>query len=735
MVNIAPGPKVQVSAVETKVSHRILKKYVPIFQQRAVDNDLLVEGKRNLTSYFQSKGYYDVDVAVQTSQPTPDLEKIEYVISRGQRYKLERISFTGASYFDEGTLRERMFMQPASFLMGHGRYSEVFRDKDEDTIAALYRSNGFRDVKVTSTVNRNYQGKTGHVAVTIHIDQGPQWLVEKVALEGFTLFKPDELRRRIASAPGEPFADVNLASDRNALLTMYFARGYPNAQLKAAWAPSGKLHQVSVTYTVTEGNPEYVREVLISGLKTTRPSLVKKYTDWNPGEPLSPIRETNIQKSLYDVGVFAKVDTAVQNPDGDTDYKYVLYNFREANRYTLDVGVGAQVGRFGTPSANSLGSPAGSTGFSPEVSAGISRINFLGIGHSVSLRTAYSNLDKHASLEYLVPRFRDINGRNLTFTLLYDNALNVLTFASRREEANVRLSQQFSRTINASVRFTYRRVSVSDVVIPTLLIPQLLQPVRLGLAGATFVQDRRDDKADPHKGIYNTGDFEIADRYFGGQRNFARLLLRNATYYQLKRHLILARQTQFGIIEPFASPAGSSQQELVPLPERFFAGGADSLRAFPYNEAGPRDTGAPLTPGAPASQPTGFPLGGNALFINNVELRFPLLGPNIQGVVFHDMGNVFTRLSDISLRVHQRNLQDFNYTVHDVGFGVRYRTPVGPVRVDLAYGINPPSFVGFSGTPDQLLQCNPNAPPSGSCVGVPQSVSHFQFFFSIGQTF
>jgi outer membrane protein insertion porin family len=178
--------------------------------------------------------------------------------------------------------------------------------------------------------------------------------------------------------------------------------------------------------------------------------------------------------------------------------------------------------------------------------------------------------------------------------------------------------------------------------------------------------------------------------------------------------------------------------ESVPLPERFFAGGADSLRAFAFNEAGPRDTGAPLVPGGPASQPTGFPLGGNALFINNVELRFPLIGQNIQGVFFHDMGNVFTSLSDISFRYSQRNPDDFNYTVHAVGFGVRYRTPVGPVRADLAYSLNPPSFYGFSGTPQQILLCNPNNPVSleqSFCQITKQSTGHVQFFFSIGQTF
>jgi outer membrane protein insertion porin family len=230
----------------------------------------------------------------------------------------------------------------------------------------------------------------------------------------------------------------------------------------------------------------------------------------------------------------------------------------------------------------------------------------------------------------------------------------------------------------------------------------------------------------------------VSTKYFGSQRSFARALVRNATYYSLGKNWVLARQTQFGVIVPFAAPAGIDAQESVPLPERFYAGGADSLRAFPFNQAGPRDTGAPLVPDGPSSEATGFPLGGNALFINNIELRFPFIGQNIQGVIFHDMGNVYSSLGDLSFRFHQNNPQDFNYMVHAVGFGIRYRTPVGPIRADIAYSINPPSYVGFSGTPAELLNCNPNVLPSqlpSYCTPSPQSISHYQFFFSIGQTF
>ena len=734
-LDVDPGPQVKLTAVETKVSKRKLKKYVPIYQEGTVDNDLLMEGKRNLQDYFQNQGYYDAEVEFRQLSPQDDLERIEYVISRGQRFRLAHLTLSGNKYFDSETIRERMFIAPASLRLRHGRYSEAFRRKDEENITNLYRANGFRDVKVVSSVERDYRGKPGDVAVTINIEEGPQWLVDDLDIHGIAQVDLKDLTSNLASSSGQPFSNVQIARDRDYLLTYYFAHGFPSAQFNATWQVDGTPNHVNLVYTIKEGDRQYVREVLTSGLKTTRPSEVNKQITFHPGDPLSPIQQTNIQKQLYDLDIFARVDTAIENPDGDTDHKYVLYNFEEANRYTFAVGVGAQVGRFGTPNTESLGSPAGTTGFSPEFSLQVSRLNFLGLGHTVTAQAVYSNIEKRGSLTYLQPRVRNVSGQNLTYTILFDNTLDVRTFAAKREEGSVQLAEKFSKSLTGLFRFAYRRVSVSNVVIPVLLIPQLVQPVRIGMLSGTLVQDRRDNPADPHRGMYNTADIGMSGKFFGSERDFARVLLRNATYYQLTKNLVLARQTQFGAILPFSPPAGISAQESVPLPERFFSGGADSLRAFGYNEAGPRDTGAPLAPGGPASAPTGFPLGGNALFINNVELRFPLLWQNVQAVLFHDMGNVYSSLSNISLRFSQKNLQDFNYAVHDAGIGLRYKTPVGPVRVDLAYAINPPTFIGFKGTPYQLLQCGPNAPPLGPCQPVQQNTGHIQFFFSIGQTF
>ena len=734
-LTIEPGTRVTVKAVEAKVSKRVLKRYVPVYQERAVDNDLLVEGKRNLSDYFQSQGYYDVSVDFHVLPPEKDLQSIEYVISRGPRFKLVHLEIAGNHYFDTKDIRERMYLEPASFRLRHGRYSEAFLRRDQEQITNLYRSNGFRDAKVSTQVERDYHGQSGDVKVTMTIDEGRQWFVDNLEVRGVTQVNSQDLTGELASAAGQPFADVNMASDREYILTYYYSRGFPDATFSAAWQPSPTPEHANIVYTIKEGEQQFVREVITSGLKTTRQSYLDKHITMKAGQPLSPIQETEIQRQFYDLGIFARVDTAVQNPEGDDTHKYVLYNFEEADRYTFTLGLGAQIARFGTPSTTDLSSPAGTTGFSPEVSLNVSRLNFLGVGHLVSARALYSSIEKRGSISYIQPRFRGVDGRNVTYSILFDQTLDVRTFAAKREEGSIQLSQKVSKSITGLFRFAYRRVSVSDVVIPVLLVPRLLQPVRIGILSATIIQDRRDNPTDPHRGIYNTADLGLAGSFFGSQRSFGRMLLRNATYYPLSKSIVLARQTQFGIILPFAAPSGVSGQESVPLPERFFGGGADSLRAFPYNEAGPRDTGASLVPGGPASQPTGFPLGGNALFVNNVELRFPFIGENMQGVFFHDMGNVYSSVGDISFRFHQKDLQDFNYTVHAAGFGLRYKTPVGPVRADFAYSINPPSFVGFKGTPQQLLSCNPNVPPAGVCQGVQQGISHFQFFFSIGQTF
>ena len=299
-----------------------------------------------------------------------------------------------------------------------------------------------------------FSGKTSEL-VTVRIEEGAQWFVDHLEINGPSQVTPDGLPQ-LASSAGQPFSESSLAADREQILTYYYSRGFPSASFNATWQEMGTPHHVNVSYTITEGEPHFVREVITSGLRTTRQSLVDRRITLKPGDPLSPIEMTDIQKRFYDLGVFARVDTAVENPDGETERKYILYHFEEANRYTFAVGIGAQVGRIGTPSASDLSAPGGSTGFSPEASLTVSRLNFLGMGHMVTARALYSRVEKRGSISYLQPRFRDVEGRNITYSLLFD-----IRWTRTRLEARGRIGANFAKVQQIArglFQFAYRRV-------------------------------------------------------------------------------------------------------------------------------------------------------------------------------------------------------------------------------------------------------------------------------------
>jgi outer membrane protein insertion porin family len=723
-LHIIAGPRIDVRAIGAKISDGQLRKYVPVYEEHAVDNDLLTEGARNLRDYLQTTGYFDADVQFKRQNVINDKADIDYLIAPGERHKVVAILISGNKVFDTATIRERMYLRAASFLQfPHGRYSENLLSRDEDSIRSLYQSNGYRDVKVTHRVDdRSVAGsKTGVVTIYIHIDEGPRYLVGKLTVNGIESLDRTKILSQLSSTANQPYSEYNVALDREAILNRYFEKGFANATFEWSAIPSAEPNRFDVTYTITEGGQEFVRQVIYTGNRHTKPQLINRMIDLNPGDPLSPLQMTDTQRKLYNLGVFSRVDTAIQDPNGESVNKYVLYDLEEGKRYTMRVGVGAEFARIGG-CQSCLDAPAGQNGFAPRVSYDITRGNLWGDGHSITLGFRVSTLEQRAVLTYAWPRFRDNPNLTLSFNGLYDNSRDVRTFSYTRLEGSIRLDQRLSKTTRLSWAYINRRVSVDQdtLKISPLLIPLLSQPVRLGLISGALIQDHRDDPLDPHKGYYFSVDLGLAEHIFGSQRNFVRMLARHSSYYRIGKRMVLARSTVAGEILAFHYTG--TAYDSIPLPERFFSGGDTSDRGFPQEQAGPRDPN------------TGFPIGGTALLFNQTELRFPLIGENIGGVLFHDMGNTFETVSNVNLHVHQHGLQDFNYMVHAVGFGLRYRTPVGPLRVDLAYSINPPKFFGYPGTLEQLLNAgvNPCGTP-GVCTQT--SVSHFQYFFSIGQTF
>ena len=758
---IEPGPVVVIFATGFHISRGVLKREVPVYEEKALDDDLLNEGKRNLLDYLQSRGRFDAAVEFQ-KESAPDVLRVIYHVNPGAVHRFDLIDIAGNKYFSRQILRQRMRIQPAGFL-SRGHFSGALLKSDVATLQALYVSNGFRQVKIQTKVDDNYRGAENHLAVAIYIDEGPQTLVGDLQIVGNQKIDAKSFPE-LSTAPGQPYSEQNLANDRDAILSYYFNHGFSKATLDIVTKPSHDPNLEDVTYTIHEGEQFFVNQVMVSGLEHTHDYVVQREIQVKAAEPLSQQDLLDTQSKLYDLGIFNQVDTAMQNPEGSDPQKNVLIQAQEAKRYTFTYGIGLE---FETGLPSGTNNPAGAAGVSPRVGFDVTRLNMFGRDQTLIFQSHVGRLQQRGLVSYEIPKLLNNNRLKLFYTVFYDNSLDVATFTSQRLEGKIDLRQELGKqqpnhSTSITYRFDYRRVKASNFAanFSPAEFSLLSLPAVVGGPGFTFIRDKRDNPLESTKGQYFTLDAFAASSYVGSQSDFGRALLQDSTYYAFGRtnhKFVFARSTSIGLEQVYRGtrilPPGACQVTnltascgqtitVIPLPELFFAGGGNSHRGFGLNQAGPRDPDS------------GFPVGGSALFVNSEELRFPpvslpYLGEGFGFAIFHDMGNVFTAGHDLLkgvLRWHQTNPaeclqaggvpntscmtrfdnQGYDYTSHAMGIGVRYKTPIGPLRFDFGYNLNPTSY--FQGLVN---------PKTGQLTGdfETQRLRHFNVFFSIGQPF
>ena len=773
------GPIVKVEITGTKVSSARRKKLLPIYEESAVDTDLLNEGAHNIREFLERQGYFDaqVDPVVSGVPDTPSYaadgtplpppsnltEHVTFQANQGKKYKVIAVNITGNKYFETDNIKERMQVVKADAYVRNGRYSPTLLSNDVDSITSLYRANGFNKVKITSAeVKGGQDRKIGTITVNITIDEGPQQKFGNVTLAGENPARKDQMQSIITAEKGQPFALANVSNDRDNILQAYLSKGFDQAKVEVRQVTRKEDPTVTdVNYIVTEGEQVEVDRILISGVHHTRRSLVDQQLLLKPHDPLDGSAIVEMQRRYYDLALFNEANVAVQNPEGLTDRKNVLVQLSEAKRWDVTYGAGFE-SQLSTPQTNcraqqSLGgtgstcSPEGSAGASFRVSADVTRINLFGTDQSLTVHGTYGLLERVATATLNTPKFLGKPNFSTQISGGYSNVQNISTFKASTLQGLFRVTQKVPKTDTFIYDFTFRRVSVdqNSLQVTANLIPLLAQPVRVGGPGFTWIHDTRTPSPlDAQKGQYLSVQDFFANGAFGSQTNFNKVDVTYSTYYTWgkKRKYTFARNTRFGIenatgANPNAGIVGcqgillttNASCDPVPLPERLYAGGATSHRGFGINDAGPRD----LT--------TGYPVGGTAVFVNSLEMRLPapvlpVVGDSVSFVIFHDMGNAFLHSGDVFpsiARFHQPNQQtcrqvtgfvtvgtcDFAYFSHAVGLGARYNTPVGPIRLDLSYNLNPPIYPVI----DDYTSAIPN-----HHVG---QASHFQFFFSIGQSF
>jgi outer membrane protein insertion porin family len=724
--DVTAGPRVRIELGGARLSKGKLRKLLPIYAEGAVDEDLLQEGRRNIRDYFQREGYFDADVQVSSHVDAQSGERvISYEISRGDRFRLAGVAFEGNKYFRRELLEGRLQLQPASFASS-GRFSQRLVRDDTDSIKALYVSNGFRDVQVTSAVDNDYQGKKGNLFVSFRIVEGAQTLVASLQIEGNHFVSKDALHAVVGSTPGQPYSEADVASDRNNILAMYYNEGFPEAHFREEVTPGDSPNSVHLVYHLAEGRRIEVTKVLLTGYQFTRPGIIARQVQIEADGPLREGDVVDTQRRLYNLGIFNRVTIAPQNPNGTDPEKTMVVDVQEGKRYTVGYGGGFEVQEIAAscnnPNPQSCNPNATQVAASPRGIFEISRSNMFGLTQTLSFKGRVSTLQYRAVLSYTALNFLDRKDLSWQLTGFADKSQDINTFTSTRYEGAFQVAEALSPGSSLVYRYFYRRVRASEIKVALDEIPLLSQPTLVGGFGITYSRDRRDNPADAKHGTFNTVDLSDALRSVGSSASFFRAFFQNSSFHSFGRAFVFARSVRFGVeqvlgntVEPddptCLSTTGTSCST-VPLPERFFAGGGTSLRGFGLNQAGPRDP------------TTGFPVGGLALLAFNQELRFPMklpiVGNRLGGTVFYDAGNVYTNLEHISFAWKPPANNSLSYFSHTVGFGLRYPTPIGPVRVDFGYQLNSPQYQATI------------APAT-----TPQTfhIPHFQFFFNIGPIF
>jgi outer membrane protein insertion porin family len=617
------------------------------------------------------------------------VDTIVYVISKGKKHKVTDVSVAGNKQLKTDELTPLITVKK-SHLFSPGNYSEQLVRASTKNLLAVYQSEGFSSAQVTSSVAH----KDGNLAVAFHVVEGARDIVSSLKIDGADTFPEAKFAPGgLKLAAGKPYSQKFVEADRANIVAHYFQAGYLTANFRetAAVAAKNDPHHVNVVYHIYEGPQVFTQDVVTLGRVRTQQRLIDKdVATIVPNHPLTETALLTAESELYNhTGVFDWAEVDPRRQITTQTKEDVLVKVHEARRNTMTYGFGFEIinrggsvpsGTVALPGLPPVGLPSNftvsqTTYYGPRGSFQYTRNNVRGKGESLSATAFAGRLDQRVAGYYIDPNFLWSTWGATTAIFTEHNEENPI-YSSQVENGSVQLQKFLDRKKHDIffMRYSFSQTDLTRILIPDLVLPQD-QHVRLSTIAANFTRDTRDNPLDAHKGMLQSVELDFNTTKLGSSVNFAKLIEQTAYYRPVFHHIVWANSLRIGLAQPFAN-------SLVPLSEAFFTGGGNTLRGFPLDGAGPQRQVQVCSSGS--STDCSFiqvPSGGNEQLIINSEARIPV--PIKQGlglVVFYDGGNVFPTVG----------FHDFTslYT-NNVGLGLRYATPVGPVRIDLGHNLNP----------------------------------------------
>ncbi len=620
------------------------------------DEETVEKFRDHLVRSYQKKGYAKAVVAV-SYETARDEEIVSFTVTKGDRYAVGKVAVEGTKAISSQTARGVVqTSKPGLFTMG--RLVEEDLAADAGAILGLYHARGFHGAKVPPpAVTPGFHPFT--LDVDFRVTSGIRYAVGSRSFTGNARLTDTELRKGLVTETGRPFTEEGLNADVATLGGRYQERGFPDARVDANvnFRPGPDLlsTDADVTFAIFEGESAAFGKTIVRGYRTTRLSVIERELGSLEGQPFSLTRTLEMQRSLATLGVFSRVDVQVLSPDPDTARRPVVVTLTEGKPWSLVYGAGADYSSASAPK------------FSPRVSLGVSYNNLFGRAVVAGVDGLYSRRQSRARIFLREPSAFDA-GFPMSLQLFIGE--DVLTgYSVKRRGLYLDTSKKLSERIKVLFRYQYELVQPSQD--PGLGPDQLPnQNNRVSAVAPAISWDTRDDPIMPTKGFVVTAEVKYAFPLFAATANFFRETLFTGAYHTFGPGSVLAVAARVGAIQP-VGPCNVTQNPTcqpnleIPIPERLFAGGRSTHRAFGQDALG-------IAGQTVNSDLVGF--GGNGLLLFNVEWRFRLVG-GLGMALFFDDGNTWADWKSINFREIRPG----------AGLGFFYMTPVGPVRID--YGM------------------------------------------------
>lgn len=620
-------------------------------QDEMLNPAILAQDTADLKDFYVKKGYPLVDIRYEIDLDR-DANKVRVllIIDEKTKVKVSKINIVGNKAVKTDAIRKVLATKTASFwFFQPGVFKDDVLQEDLERIKSLYEDIGYLDAEITPKLDYTPDGKL--LTIEFDINEGKQYLVGDVTVTGNLVLPEKDIQKKITLKSGKPFSMKALRDDVYALRQHYYFYGYMNASIDVERTVNPSTGNIDVVYNIDGQEVVYIGKIDIRGNLRTKDVVVRRELRVYPGERFNGDKIKRSKERIYNLGFFENVSFDTETTE-DPAVSNLIVTVKESKTGEFSFGGGYS-------SIDQL------IGFMEIQQRNFDIMNwptFMGGGQSLVIKAEIGMVRSNYNVSWTDPwifGFSYLGGFDF-YRAAHSRSGDVgWAYDETRTGGDLRLGKEITETVRADATYRLEEVKIENIDDgASAALRDEAGSNYISSLGALLTYDTRDNIYNPTKGVLLSGSAENAGGFCMGDKNFFKWTASAAWYHTFFQKVLLELKGRAGWVSPYGS------SDTVPIYERFFAGGQNTIRGYRERRVGPRDPG------------NNDPVGGESILIGNAELTFPIFEKVLKGAVFYDVGNVWSEAGEIFSGGKLRS---------GVGVGVRINTPIGPVKVDYGY--------------------------------------------------